>query len=102
MSHTLAGDPAVFALVVRIALGALASFFAIIVWTRAASLSWMLVVAGVLANYAGTLYDTLRLFGLLSGPEFLVAGYPLGSLLSENLSILCFIAAFVLYLRRDR
>lgn len=97
-----AQDPAVFALLVKVVLGALASFLAIIAWTRAGSAAWVFIVASVLAHYAGVLYAALRLFGLLAGPELLVAGYPIGSLISENLSIVLVVAALVSFLRSGR
>jgi hypothetical protein len=95
----IASDGAAFELVVRLALGALASFLAIIVWSKTRDLAWICVIAGILASYAGTLYRALRLFGLFSGPEILVYGASLGSLVSDNLSVVFFILAFIVFLR---
>jgi hypothetical protein len=94
-------DGAIFSLLVRLVLGAIASALAILAWTRTRNLSWILVIAGILAAYAGTLYGALRIFGFLSGTEILIYGAPLGSLISDNLSILFFIAAFVFFLRKS-
>jgi hypothetical protein len=98
----LLSDQAVLELLIRLGLGALASFLAIASWTRTRDLYWVFVIAGILANYAGTLYRAIRSFGLLTGPEVLVRGVPLGTLISDNLSILCFIVACALYLRTYR
>ncbi len=98
----LLDEPAVFGLLVRLSLGAVASFLAILSWTRARSLAWIFVVFGVLAGYAGILYSALRLFGLFSGPEILIFGISLGVLISENVPVLFFILGFVFFLRNDR
>lgn len=92
-------DSAVFELLIRLALGAVASFFAIISWTRTRSLYWVFVIAGILAMYAGTLYRALLTFGFFSGSRFLVGGLPLASVISDNLSIICFIFACIFYIR---
>lgn len=98
----LLSDALVFALLVRLVLGAFASFFAILTWTRTRNISWMLVIAGILASYAGTLYQALRSFGLFAGPEILLLGAPLGTLISDNLSIFCFIFACIVYIRTHK
>ena len=95
-------DGAVAELLVRIALGAVASFLAIVCWTRTRSPAWIFVISGVLASYIGTLYRALRAFGLLTGPEVAFFGTSLGILISENLPLVCFIAAFIAFLRIER
>lgn len=98
----LLGEPAVFGLLVRLTLGAIASFLAILSWTRARSVAWMFVIVGVLSGYAGILYSALRVFGLFSGPEILIFGISLGVLVSENVPVLLFIFAFIFFMRNDR
>lgn len=95
----IASDGAAFELLVRLALGAVASFLAIVVWSKTRDLAWICVVAGILASYAGTLYRALRLFGLFSGPEILIYGASVGSLVSDNLSGVFFIVAFIVFIR---
>jgi hypothetical protein len=94
-------DGAVAELLVRIVLGAVASFLAIVCWTRTRSLAWMLVIVGILASYVGTLYRALRAFGLFAGPEIAFFGTSLGVLVSENLPLLCFIAALFAFLKTE-
>lgn len=95
-------DGAVFELLVRLVIGSIASFLAIVAWTRTRSLAWMFVIAGVLAAYAGTLYRTLRAFGLFSGPEISFFGTSLAFLVSENLPSIFFIAALICFIRAER
>lgn len=95
-------DGAVFELLVRLTLGAAASFVAIISWTKTRHVYWFFVIAGVLASYAGTLYRALRSFGLFAGPELLVFGSPLGGLVSDNLSMIFFLLAGFFYIRASK
>lgn len=104
MTSTLSvlSDGAVFELLVRLVLGAVAAFVAIISWTKTRHVYWFFVIAGILASYAGTLYRALRSFGLFAGPEILVFGSPLGVLVSDNLSMLCFLLAGIAYIRANK
>lgn len=95
---TLLQNPELFELLVSLVFGAIASFLAIMCWTRATSLAWILVVAAILASYVGLLYRALRVFGFFSGPEISVFASSLGSLLSTNIPHLLFIAAFLVFL----
>lgn len=101
-STALLSDGVIVELTIRLVLGAVASFFAIVSWSRTRNLYWFFVIAGILASYAGTLYRALRSFGLFSGPEILIFSAPLGILVSDNLSILCFIVASILYIRSNK
>ena len=91
-------DPELLELLVSLVLGAIASFLAIICWTRASSLAWILVVAAILASYAGILYRALRLFGFFSASEISVFASSLASLLSTGIPQLLFIAACAAFL----
>jgi hypothetical protein len=95
-------NPEITALLIQFVLGGIASFFAILSWTYTRNLYWLLAIAGILSIYASILYRALRLFGLITGPELLVLGTPLGTLVSDNLSIVFFIAASIAYIRSNR
>ena len=98
----LFSDTVIFELLVRLVLGAIASFFAILSWTKTRNLYWILIIAGILASYAGTLYHALRTFGLFTGPELLILSTPLGILISDNLSMIFFTIACVFYFRAHK
>jgi hypothetical protein len=51
----------------RLILGALASFFAIMLWSKTRDVAWMLMVIGTIAAYVETVYTILNLFGIGSG-----------------------------------
>lgn len=95
-------NPEITALLIQFVLGGIASFFAILSWTYTRNLYWLFTIAGILSIYAGILYRALLLFGLIAGPQLLVLGTPLGTLISDNLSTLFFITASIAYIRSNR
>jgi hypothetical protein len=86
----------------KLVLGAVATFLAILVWSRTREAAWVLVVGGVIAAYAGIVYSALRTFGILTEDALLVSGVPVAELVAQNLPTLLFIAAFAVYLIRRR
>ena len=87
----------------RLGLGALASFFAIMLWSKTRDVAWMLMVIGTIAAYVETVYSILNLFGI-SGVHFLTIGsVPLISIVLPSLPTVFFIAAFaVMVVRKYR
>ena len=88
----------------KLILGAMATFLAILVWSRTREAAWVLVVAAVLASYAGIVYSALRLFGIVLEDPLVVSGLPVLELVVQNLPMLLFAGAFVVLLvsRRTR
>jgi len=83
----------------RLILGALASFFAIILWSKTRDLAWMLVVIGTIAAYAETVHAILNLFGI-SGGIISIGSMPIMSILLPCLPTVFFIAAFAIMVSR--
>ena len=87
----------------RLSLGALASFFAIMLWSKTRDAAWMLLVIGTIAAYVETVYSILNLFGISGGKFFTIGSVPLTSILLSCLPIIFFIAAFaVMVVRKYR
>jgi len=82
----------------KLILGATATFLAILVWSRTREAAWVLVVAAVLASYAGIVYSALKLFGIVNEDPIVVSGLPLVELAIQNLPMLLFVGAFVVFL----
>ena len=84
----------------RLVLGALASFLAIVLWSRSRDTAWIFVIIGTIIAYVETVYSTLSFVSIGSGnilSEFLL------SVISLSLSCLptvCFIAAFAVMITR--
>ncbi|MDR2746383.1 MAG: hypothetical protein LBB77_02955 [Treponema sp.] len=78
----------------RLVLGALASFLAIMVWSKTRDIAWMLLVIGIIMFYADIVYSILVRFGIRDDMIF-IGAIPLMALVLANLPIVFFIAAFL-------
>ena len=79
----------------QLILGAIASFFAIVLWSKTISAAYMLLIIGALVAYAEIIYSILGLYGI--GSDFLLIGsIPLFSFIMPLLRMSFFIAAFIL------
>ncbi len=88
--------------IIKLALGGLTAFFAILVWSKTREGAWISLVAGVIVRYAGIVYDMLLDFGVVFAMEIQVAGIPLTTLLFTVVPSLFFILAFILMLVKNR
>lgn len=84
----------------RLALGALASFLAIVWWSKTRDVAWMLIVVATIAAYAETVYAILDRFGLTEGVRFSIGSVPLASIILPNLPTLLYIIAFTVMIAR--
>jgi hypothetical protein len=84
----------------RLALGALASFFAIILWSKTRDVAWMFVVIGILAAYVETIYSIMELLGI--GGSWLprIGSVSLTAIVLTVLPSVFFIAAFLVMVTR--
>jgi hypothetical protein len=83
----------------RLVTGAVAAFFAIMLWSRTRDAAWMLMVIGVIAAYVETIYAVLELLGI-AGERFSIGSVPAASIILPNLRTGFFIAAFVVMVVR--
>ena len=83
----------------KLFLGAVAVFFAIIVWSKTKRISMILFVLGVFLMYISILTDTLAYFGFINTKFFTIGRLPLLSLIFESGPIAFFIASFCAFLR---
>ena len=87
----------------RLSLGALASFFAIMLWSKTRDVAWMLMVIGTIAAYVETVHAILNLFGITGGDILLVGSVPLISIVLPCLPTVFIIAALaVMVVRKYR
>jgi hypothetical protein len=84
----------------RLILGALASFLAIMLWSKTRDIAWMLMVIGTIAAYAGIVYSILGFFGITERAAFSAGSVPTVSLILVNLPACFFIAAFSVMIAR--
>jgi len=84
----------------RLILGALASFFAIMLWSKTRDVAWMLMVIGTIAAYIETVYAILNLFGISGVNVLTIGSMPLMSILLPSLPMVFFISAFLVMVVR--
>jgi hypothetical protein len=84
----------------RLLLGALASFFAIMLWSKTRDIPWMLMVTGTIAAYVETVYSILDLFGLTGFTTVTIGSVPLMSIVLHNLPVIFYTIAFIVMVVR--
>jgi len=87
----------------RLILGALAAFFAIMLWSKTRDAAWMLMVVGAIVMYIEIVYSILELLGIVAGSTMSIGSVPLAAILLPALHMAFFIAALmVMVVRRHR
>lgn len=86
----------------RLGMGAIGTFFAILLWSQTRDVSWVLVIIGTLVAYAEIVLTTLEQFGILPHSYFEISGFPLLRLLLVNLPTLLYTLGFISRIARRR
>jgi hypothetical protein len=94
--------PSLFLYIIKLVLGGIAAFFAILLWSKTRDAAWMSLVAGVVTNYAALVYSLLVDFGIVLEGSVKVAGIPLITLCFTVIPYIFFILAFILFLIRNK
>jgi len=84
----------------QLVLGAIASFLAIMFWSRTRDPAWMLIIIGVLISYIEIVHSILGLFGM-SGDFFVIGSVPVVSFVLPLIRMLFFIAGFAVMVFRQ-
>jgi hypothetical protein len=80
----------------RLILGALAAFFAIILWSRTRDPAWMFVVIGTITIYVEVIYSILELLGITAGYVLVLGTVSIVSILLPALYMFFFIVALMI------
>ena len=84
----------------RITIGAICSFFSIMVWSKTRDPAWILMVLGTLFMYAEIVYSTLFAFGIIGSNFFVIAGFPVLKYTLLSLPLLCYSIGFIIIVTR--
>jgi hypothetical protein len=87
-------------IVSRLILGALASFFAIMLWSKTRDIAWMFMVIGTIAAYVEIVYSIMELFGITEQSAFTLGSVPVASIVLPCLRMVFFIGAFIIMVIR--
>ncbi len=86
----------------RLALGAFATFGAILLWSRTRDLAWTFLIIAAVLTYADIVLSTLRAFGILGEDLLSYRGVPVLQLALADLPLLFAGVGFVLAASRKR
>jgi len=84
----------------RFVLSALATFLAIMVWTKTRDTAWMLIVVGTVAHYGEVVFSALETLGVVRLDLVRLGGIAVFPLVLGNLPTLFFILAFIAFVSR--
>ncbi len=86
-------------ILIRLFMGALATFFAILLWSKTRDTAWVLISIGTIIFYIDIIFSTLNKFGILDNEDFKVFGiygFDIIKLILINLPILLYTLAFII------
>ncbi|MBR0154888.1 MAG: hypothetical protein IJM22_02315 [Treponema sp.] len=84
---------------IKLVLGGIAAFLAIMVWSKSRSACWVFLVTGILISYAGIIYDMMINLGILNAGNFLVYGIPFLTLVFTVIPYLLIIISLILIIK---
>ncbi len=80
----------------HLALGAFATFCAILLWSRTRDLAWTFIIIGAIVSYADIVLATLRGFGILGEDLLNYRGVPVLQIALADLPLLFFGIGFAI------
>jgi hypothetical protein len=86
----------------RLVVGAVATFLAILVWSKTRDSAWMLIVIGTVVGYGEAVLTALEAFGVVSMDALPVYGVSIVRVGFANLPTIFFAVAFIVVLSRRR
>jgi hypothetical protein len=87
----------------RLILGALAAFFAIMLWSRTRNPAWIFVIIGTITIYAEVIYSILEILGITTGYVLFFGSVSIVAILLPSLYLIFFtIALFIMVAGRHR
>lgn len=87
--------------IIKLVLGGVAAFFAILLWSKTRDVAWMSLVAGTITQYIGIVYDMLCVFGIVVNKGLSIFSIPIETLFFTVIPPLFYIIAFILMLVRS-
>lgn len=85
----------------QLALGAVSTFLAIMLWSRTRDAAWMLIIFGAIIAYIEIVHSILDEFGMGGGDLFPIGSVPVISFVLPLLRMGFFISAFIIMIIRQ-
>jgi hypothetical protein len=89
-------------LIIKLVLGGIAAFLAILVWSKTRDGAWFFLVSGTILSYCSIVYDMLKSFGILTKSFYLVYGIPIIDLCFIVIPTLFFIIGFIIMIAKSK
>lgn len=86
--------------IIRLSLGAVTAFFAILVWNKTREGAWVCLICACVTRYAGIVWELLEKLGIIVYEGVSLWNIPLPTLLFTVNPSFFIILAFILFLRR--
>jgi len=86
----------------HLAFGAVATFFAILLWSKTRDMAWIFVILGTVVSYAEIVFTTLRAFGIIDETLLSVSGIPVARMILVNLPPVLYSIGFLSAVLRRR
>lgn len=86
---------------VKLVLGGIAAFLAIMLWSKTRDIAWMALVAGTVTSYGSIVYEMFSVFGIIKEQGISIFGIPLATLLFTVIPSLFYIFAFIMMIFRS-
>lgn len=93
-------DSEILFFIIKLVLGGIVAFFAIMLMSKSRDAAWMTIVGGFLFSYASIVYELMVKLGVLVGNGINVFGIPLAQLIFAIVPSLFYVAAFIIMLTR--
>ena len=87
-------------LLVRLIVGAIATFLAIILWSQTRDAAWMFVITATIVSYGEVVFRTLDSFGVVRLDRLIVFNIPLFSIALAALPMTLLAVAFAIMVAR--
>ena len=88
-------NPEILLFIIKLFLGGVVGFFAIMIMSKTRELSWMFMVIGFLLSYAALVFELMVKLGVLTLGSIYVFGLPLASLICAVVPSVFFLLAFI-------
>ena len=95
-------QPEIIVLIIKLVLGGIAAFLAILVWSKTRDGAWFFLVSGTILSYCSIVYDMLKSFGILTKNFYLVYGIPIIDLCFIVIPTLFFIIGFIIMIAKSK
>lgn len=95
-------QPEILIYIIKLVLGGIAAFLAILVWSKTRDGAWFFLVSGTILSYCSIVYDMLKSFGILTKTFYLVCGIPIIDLCFIVIPALFFIVGFIIMIVKSK